>query len=108
MPKERRALRIESAGQKIECDAAAVCAQGFGVAQTGERMIIGNEIKRFALGLERDGRLHHAKIIADVQRTAWLNTGQNAHHSILDMICELRLCDPLRKQSVFRYFSCEK
>src|SRR5437870_8584823 len=79
MPKKGCALGIESAGQKIECDASAVCAQRFRIAQTGERMIIGNEVKRFALGLERDGRLYHAKIIADVQRTAWLNTGQNAH-----------------------------
>jgi hypothetical protein len=31
--------------------------------------------------LERDGGLHHAKVIADVQGTAWLNTRQNAHGS---------------------------
>ncbi len=79
MPKERRALGIESARQKIECDAAAVCAQHFRVAQTRERMVIGDEIKRFALGLQRDGRPHHAKIIADVQGTAGLDTGKNAH-----------------------------
>src|SRR5512132_100625 len=79
MPKERRTLRIESAREKIECDAAAVCAQHFRVAQTRERMVISDEIKRLAFGLQRDGRPHHAKIIADVQRTAGLNTGQNAH-----------------------------
>ena len=56
MPKERRTLRIESARQKIKCDAAAVCAQYFRVAQTRERMVIGDEIKRFALGLQRDCR----------------------------------------------------
>jgi hypothetical protein len=81
MPKERCALRIESAGQKIECDAAAVFAQHFRVTQTCERMVIGHEIKRFALGLQRDGRAHHPKIIASVQGTAGLETGQNAHGS---------------------------
>src|SRR5438132_11127185 len=79
MPKERHALRIDSARQKIERDAATVCAQHFRVAQTRERMVISDEIKRFTFGLQRDGRPHHAKIIADVQRTAGLDTGQNAH-----------------------------
>ena len=77
MPKERRAVRIESAGQKIERDAAAVFAQHFRIAHTGQRMIIRDEIKRFALGLQRDGRPHHAEIIPDVQRAARLNTGKN-------------------------------
>jgi hypothetical protein len=85
MPKERRALRIKSARQKIECDAAAVCAQRFGVAQTRERMVIGDKIKRFALGLQRDGRPHHAKIITNVQGTAGLEAGQNAHDVISDL-----------------------
>src|SRR5262245_42737511 len=84
MPKERCALRIESACQEIECNAAAVCLQYFRVAQTRERMIIGDEIKRFALGLQRHRRLHHAKIIANVQSTAWLKTGKNAHELISD------------------------
>jgi hypothetical protein len=42
-------------------------------------MVICDEIKRFALYLKRNGRLHHAKIIADVQSTAGLNAGENAH-----------------------------
>src|SRR5678815_2019369 len=79
MPKECRAFRIEPAGQKIERDTSAVCAQHFRVAQTRERMVIGDEIKRFALGLQRHRRPHHAKIIANVQSTAWLKTGKNAH-----------------------------
>ena len=66
MPEERCALRIESACQEIECDTVAVYAQRFRVAQSGECMIIGDEIERFALGLKGNSRLHHAKIIADV------------------------------------------
>jgi hypothetical protein len=85
MPKKRRALGIESARQKIECDAAAVCAQHFRVAQTRERMVIGDKIKRFALRLQGDRRPHHAKIIANVQGTAGLKAGQNAHEVISDL-----------------------
>src|SRR4029077_11754455 len=92
MPKERRALRIEPARQKIECDAMAVCAQRFRVAQTRERMVIGDEIKRFALRLKRDSRLHHAKIIADVQSAAGLNTGENAH--------DVPICHPERSRRI--------
>jgi hypothetical protein len=44
-------------------------------------MVIGDEIKRFALGLQRDRRPYHAKIVADVQSTAGLDSGQNAHGS---------------------------
>ena len=62
MPKKRCPLWIKSAREKIERHAPAVRAQSLRVAHTGKRMIIGNEIKRFALGLERDGWPHHAAI----------------------------------------------
>src|SRR5262249_5028400 len=79
MPKKGRTFGIESARKKVDRDALAVCAQCFRVAQTGERMIISNEIKRLTLGLERDGRLHHPEVIADVQRAAGLDAGKNSH-----------------------------
>src|SRR6188472_1121975 len=79
MPKKRCALGIEAARQKVERNAVAVCAQHFRVAQSCERMIISDEIKRFALGLQRYGRPHHAKIIADVQSPAGLDTGKDSH-----------------------------
>ena len=66
---------IETARQKIECDAAAVCAQHFRVAQTRQCVVIGDEIKCLALGLQGDGRPHHAEIIADVQGAAGLDAG---------------------------------
>ncbi len=74
MLKKRGALGIESAGQKIERDAAAVLTQCFRIAQTGERVLVGNEVERFAFGLKCDCRLNHSKVIADVQNTAGLNT----------------------------------
>src|SRR5437762_9348153 len=46
-------------------------------------MIIGDEVKRFALGLKRDGRSHHAEVIADVQNATGLNTGEDAHGSFI-------------------------
>ena len=79
MPKKRCALRIESTRQKIERHASAVRAQGLRIAHTGERMIIGDEIQRFTLGMQRNGWLHHAEIIADVQSTTRLNAGENTH-----------------------------
>jgi hypothetical protein len=42
-------------------------------------MIIGDEVKRLILGLERDGRSHHPKIVADVQDAAGLDAGKDAH-----------------------------
>ena len=42
-------------------------------------MIIGDEIKRLALGLERDRGPHHAEIVADVEDAAGLDAGKNAH-----------------------------
>ena len=79
MSKKRCPLWIKSAREKIERHAPAVRAQSLRVAHTGKRMIIGNEIKRFALSLERDGWPHHAEVIADVQNAAGLDAGENAH-----------------------------
>src|ERR1041385_4139731 len=82
MSKQRRAFRIESARQKIQCHAVAIRAQQFRIAQTCKRMVIGDKIKRFTLGLQRHGRPHHAKVIPDVQGTAGLDTGKNSHLSL--------------------------
>jgi hypothetical protein len=38
-------------------------------------MVIRDEIEGFPFGLKRDSRLHHSKIIADVQGTAGLYSG---------------------------------
>src|SRR5690242_417458 len=79
MAKKRGAFGIKSTGQKIERNAPTVLAQYLWVAHAGERVVIGDEIERLAFRLKRNSRLHHAKIIADVERTAGLNSGKNAH-----------------------------
>ena len=75
LQKERAPFRIEPAGQKIERHPPAVFTQRLRIPHAGQRVIIGDEIKRFAFGLQRDRRLHHAEIIADVQNATRLNAG---------------------------------
>ena len=43
------------------------------------RVIVGDEIESLALFLKADGRLHRAEEIADVEFSARLEAGENAH-----------------------------
>ena len=79
LAEERGPLRIKSAGEEIERHPARIFAQGLRIAQAREGMIIGDEVKRLALSLERDGGPHHAKIVADVEDAAGLDAGKDAH-----------------------------
>src|SRR4029077_7724403 len=79
--KQRRLLGIESAGEKIQRDPKRIFAQRFRIAQASKRVVIGDEIKRFAYFLELDRGAHHAEIIANVQDAAGLNAGQDSHAS---------------------------
>jgi hypothetical protein len=49
-------------------------------------MVVGDEIKRFAFGLQRDRRPHHSKVIADVEGTAGLDTGKDSHAFFLSHV----------------------
>src|SRR5215213_6652101 len=42
-------------------------------------MVIGDEVKRLTLLLQRNRRPHHAEVIADVQNAAGLDAGKDAH-----------------------------
>jgi len=75
LTEKRGPLRIEAARQKIERDTTRIFTQRLWIADAGERVVLGNEIKRFALGLQRNRRPHHAEIIADVQHAAGLYSG---------------------------------
>jgi hypothetical protein len=75
LAEERGVFRIEAAGQKIERNVARAFTQRFRIADAGKRVVFGNEIKGFALGLQRNRRPHHAEIIADVQRATGLDAG---------------------------------
>ena len=74
-----RPCQIQSASEEIERYAPAIFAQRERIAQTGERVIIGNKVERFALILERNRWAHHAEVIADVKDASRLNAGKNAH-----------------------------
>src|SRR5437016_12861088 len=74
LSKKCGAFRVETASEKIECNAAAVFSQSFRITQAGECVVIGDEIKRFSLSLQSDPGPHHAEVIADVQHTTGLNT----------------------------------
>ena len=42
-------------------------------------MIVGDKVIGFALILEADSREHGSKVVAEMQRAAGLNAGENSH-----------------------------
>src|SRR5439155_4797505 len=54
-------------------------AQSDWIAQTGEGVVIGDEVERFAFVLQCDRRPHHAKVIADMQNAARLYARKDTH-----------------------------
>ena len=68
-------LRVQSAGQEIQRDIQGILAPLRGIEQRGHGMVIGDEIVGLPLVLQFDRRLHHAEIIAQVQRARGLNAG---------------------------------
>src|SRR5205085_12222730 len=79
LSKQRGLFGIETAGEKIKRDAMRIFAQCLRIAQAGERVVIGDEIKSLALLLELDRRPHHSEIISDVQHAAGLDAGKDSH-----------------------------
>src|SRR5437868_4822897 len=75
LSKQRGLFGIEAASEKIERDTVGIFAERFRIPQAGERMIIGDEIKRLAFLLELDRRPHHAEIISDVEDATGLYAG---------------------------------
>ena len=45
----------------------------------GERVIIGDEIKRFALVLQRDSGTHRPEIVSDMEGAGGLDARKDAH-----------------------------
>src|SRR5207248_9451179 len=79
LPEGCAAIRIETASEKIQCYSPAIGSECFRIIDRRERVIIGDEIKRLALCLERNCRPHHPEIISDVKNAGGLNAGKNAH-----------------------------
>ena len=73
---EQHALfRVQSAGQEVNRQIAHKAAQLRAVMNGGERMVVRDEVIGLAFVLEVQGRLHHAKVVADVETTAGLKAG---------------------------------
>ena len=68
LPEQKRPFRVQTAGQKIQRHVPRVAPPLLRVEERRHRMIIGDEIKGLALLLQLDGRLHHAKVVSQVQR----------------------------------------
>ncbi len=79
LAEKHRAFRIESTGQKIQRQFADICAKRLGILHRGQRMQIGDEIKRLASLLKLDRGLHHSKIVAEMRRARGLDAGKNSH-----------------------------
>ena len=84
-------FRIESAGEKIERHPSSCFRAKPPDRAAGQRMIIGDEVKRLAFVLKRDRRAHHAEIISDVQGAAGLDAGKNAHGVVRDFSTSLEM-----------------
>src|SRR4051812_13583602 len=79
LPEECALVRIKPTSKEVERDPPAVGPQSFRIINRRQGMIIGNEIKRFALRLQRNGRPHHPEIIPDMKNAGRLNPGENTH-----------------------------
>ena len=64
---------VEAAGEEVEGEVEDVGAEGFGVLETGERVVVGDEVEGVAFVLEGDGGLHHAEVVAEVQTAGGLD-----------------------------------
>ena len=80
LQEETGAGGVQAAGEKIQRDAPVVFAQFRRVLHAVERVVIGDEIKRLALGLERDGGTHRAEVVAEVEDAGRLDAREDAFH----------------------------
>ncbi len=66
---------VEAAREEIEGNVEGVFAALLGVEEGGHRVVICDEVVGFAFVLQFHRRLHHAEIVADVQRAGGLDAG---------------------------------
>ncbi len=74
LPEENRPCRVQAQRQITQRDLLSQTADLLGVAQTGQGMVICNEIEAFvAFLLKPDVLTHGAEVIAKVQFAGWLD-----------------------------------
>ena len=79
LTEEHRLGRIQSAREKIQRHILRILAPLLCVIERGHRVVVGDEIIGLALVLELDRRLHHAEVVAHMQRAGRLDAGKNPH-----------------------------
>ena len=79
MAEEHRLGRIKPAREKIQRHILRILAALICIIERGHRVVIGDEIIRLSLVLEFNGRLHHAEVVAYMQRAGRLDAGKNPH-----------------------------
>lgn len=84
LTKQNALLGIETAGEEVDGEIPHMITQQRAIVDGGQRVVIRDEIIGIAFMLQLQSRLHHAKVIADVETSAGLETGKNAHRP-LDM-----------------------
>lgn len=70
---------IKTAGEEVDRDPANVFAKGGGIVGGGHGVVVGDEVKSFAFALGIDGRFDGAEVVSDVETSAGLEAGENAH-----------------------------
>lgn len=79
LPKENAFFGIEATGEKVDGEVSDMTSKQLAILNGCQGMIIGDEVVGVALVLQAQGRVHHTKIIADVESPAGLEAGKDTH-----------------------------
>ena len=96
LAKEGRSSWVEAAGEEIESELAAMVAEDDRIVDSGQGVIVSNEIQGFAFMLQANGGLHHAEIISEVGAACGLDAGENAHGWLIKREAAAGQDEPLR------------
>ena len=83
LQEQRRPVRIEAQGQQVQRRVANEASQCLGIAERGQGVQVGNEVKR-RIGpvLQVDVLADGAKVVAPVKTAGRLDAGKNAWHGL--------------------------
>ena len=71
--------RIQTAGEEVEGEILTMLAEQPGIPDTGEGVIVRDEIVGFSLVLQLQSRLHHAEVVPKVEPAGGLESRKYAH-----------------------------
>ncbi len=79
---QRGLVRIEAEGQQIDRHVERVLPQLLRIAHGGQRVQVGDEVKRLLVILQGDVLADGAEVVAPVDRAGRLDAAENAHGSL--------------------------